>query len=310
MEEMSVTEFDREIGELELPELTIFKPEDSVFDVIQYFSKSLNGLVGIETDGKLTGVVTEWDVIHQFSPDIDPKDVKVADLMVDHPVILYKENTFYEVMKVIAGRNFRAFPVCDDEGKAKYIFNTQVLFKFLVSYFPKILEGLGTLESWEPTKSIQAFSEGFSYSSTINDDSSLHESYFLTAFDRIPSAKLLKADVSISLRDAWKIMVDGKSENLILTKHETEIAGIVTIRDLITKILINDGESDLSMSIGVVMTSDPHCLMYKHAIGYGINHFFKYHYKHMVIVDEDRVPLKVVSLLEIFSHLIGKIKLN
>lgn len=310
MEEISVTEFDREIGELDLPDLTLLGPDNSVFEAIQFFSKNPHSLIGIEVEGKLTGIITEWDLVHQFSPDIDPKDVNLAQLMIEHPVILYRENTLYEVMNVMGRRNFPGFPVCDDSGKATSIFNTQVLFNFLVSYFPNILKELGTLETWEPTKAVQAFSEGFSYSTTMKDDSSLHENYFLTPFERIPSATLLKADESISLGDAWKMMTEAKTENIILTRHGTEIMGILTVRDLITKVLVNDGGSELSRPISEIMTLKPHCLMYKHAIGYGINHFLKYNYKHMIIVDEDRIPLKVVSLLEIFSHLVDKIKLN
>lgn len=310
MEELSVTEFDRDIGELELPPLKILAPDSSVFEAITYFKDNRDGLIGVGSDGKLSGIITEWDVVHYFSPDVDPEDVKVSELSIENPVTLYSENTLYEVMKVMRKRNFRSFPVCDEDGAAKYIFNTEVLFKYLTSYFKDFLNKLGSKETWEPNKAVQAFTEGFSYSASMLDDSSLHQNYFLTPFERIPSSTLVKADQSTSIGKAWELMRESNSENLVLTSYGTKLEGILTVRDLILKVLVEKGNTDLSRPVTDFMTAEPHSLMYKHPIGYGINHFKKYKYKHMIIVDEDRIPLKVVSLLEIFSHLIDKVKLN
>lgn len=310
MEELSVTEFDREIETLKLPPLAIFKPDASVFEVIRYFKDNTQGLVGIGDGGKLSGIVSEWDIIHQFSPKVDPTDIQISDLMIENPVILYSENTLYEVMKVMGRRNFSSFPVCDENGSPKYIFNTMCLFDFITSYFKKFLGELGTVEEWDPNKSIQTFSEDFNYSATMDDDSSLHQNYFLTPFDRIPSTKLHKVEESLSIDEAWQEMVEHNIEALVVTQYGTKLKGILTLRDLISKVLIHKGETDLSLPISEVMTEKPHSLMYKHAVGYGINHFMRYQYRHMIVVDEDRIPLKVVSLLEVFAHLIGKIKLN
>ncbi|MBK26420.1 MAG: hypothetical protein CME70_20640 [Halobacteriovorax sp.] len=310
MEELSVTEFDRDIGELELPALKLMPPDSSLYEAILYFKDNRQGLIGIGDEGKMSGILTEWDVVHHFDPGIDPSDVKVSELAIENPVTLYSENTLYEVMNVMGRRNLPAFPVCDEDGKPKFIFNTEVLFHYLTSFFKDFLSTLGTKENWDPTKAVQAFTEGFSYSETMEDDSSLHQNYFLTPFERIPSSKLVKIDKSTTIKEAWTAIVEQKTEALVITDYGTKLVGILTPRDLIIKVLTQKGNVDLKSPVTEYMTSAPHSLMYKHPIGYGVNHFLKYGYKHMIVVDEDRIPLKVVSLLEIFSHLIDKVKLN
>ncbi len=271
MEELSVTEFDRDIGELELPPLKIFSPDSNVFEVITYFKENRGGLIGVGSDGKLSGIITEWDVVHFFSPDIDPEDVKVSEIAIENPVTLYSENTLYEVMNVMGKRNFPSFPVCNEDGAAKYIFNTDVLFNYLTSYFKNFLLELGTKESWDPNKAVQAFTEGFSYSTTMKDDSSLHQNYFLTPFERIPSSKLVKADRTISIGKAWDLMRDSETENLVITSYGTNLEGILTVRDLIQKVLVEKGNTDLNKPVTDFMTPEPHSLMYKHPIGYGMD---------------------------------------
>ncbi len=310
MEELSVTEFDREIGELELPDLKMVTPDSSLYEAILYFKDNRHGLVAIGTEGKMSGILTEWDVVHQFRPGIDPSDIKVSELAIENPVTLNSENTLYEVMNVMGRRNLPAFPVCNEDGKPLHIFNTEVLFYYLTSFFKDFLSELGTKENWDPTKAVQSFTEGFSYSETMSDDSSIHQNYFLTPFSRIPSTKLVKIDKSASIKDAWETIVEQKTQALVITDYGTKLVGILTPRDIIQKVLAKKNEVNLKSSVIEFMTPNPHSLMYKHPVGYGVNHFLKYGYKHMIVVDEDRIPLKVISLLEIFSHLIDKIKLN
>lgn len=51
------------------------------------------------------------------------------------------------------------------------------------------------------------------------------------------------------------------------------------------------------------MTRNPHTLLSKHFIAYAINNMFTFHYRNIVVVDEDRVPVAVVGLLDIFKYL-------
>lgn len=310
MKDLSVTKFDQEIGDLELLELKYLSPEAPLSEAIEFFRTNKSGILGIGEASDLKGILTDWDVVHQFSPKFDPKDIKAIDLCNDDPVVLESSNTLYEVMKKMGRRNFSSFPVKNEEGKVSKVFNTQVFFNFLLSHFQEFFDELGCMEDWEPTKSVQAFAAGFNYSITMEDDSSLHQNYFLTPFDRIPGHLMIKVDKEIKIKDAWELILEKECENLIVTEFGTKLVGILTLKDLIDKILVSEGEVDVELPIKNFMTKNPHSLMYKHPIGYAINHFNKFHYRHMIIVDEDRVPLKVVGLLDIFSHLIAKIRLN
>jgi CBS domain-containing protein len=310
MKELSVTKFDQEIGDLELLELKYLGPDAPLSEAIDFFRSNQSGILAVGDESNLKGILTNWDVVHQFSPNFDPKDVKAIDLCSDEPVFLESKNTLYEVMNKMSRRNFSSFPVKDESGKINKVFNTDVFFNFLVSNFQEFFEELGCLEHWEATKSIHAFTEEFNYSVTMADDSNLHQNYFLTPFERIPTGALVKIDEDAKLKTAWELVLDQECENLIITKYGTKLVGILTLKDLINKVLVREGEVDINQPIKNFMTANPHSLMYKHPIGYAINHFKKFNYHHMIVVDEDRMPLKVVTLLEIFAHLIAKIKLN
>lgn len=310
MKDLSVTKFDQEIGDLELQDLTYLSAEAPLVDAILFFSANDSGILGIGDEADLKGILTEWDVVHQFSPNIDPKDVRAIDFCIDDPVVLEGSNTLYEVMNKMSRRNFSSFPVKDTEGKINKVFSTQDFFDFLFNNFKDFFDELGCLENWEPTKSVQTFTEDFNYSISMEDDSCLHQNYFLTPFERIPCSSLVKMDEEVKVKDAWEILLEKECENIIITKYGTKLVGILTLKDLIRKILVTEGEIDVNLPIKDFMTKNPDSLMYKHPVGHAINHFKKFKYRHMIIVDEDRVPVKVVSLLEIFSHLIAKIKLN
>lgn len=310
MKDLSVTVFDQEIGGLELPGLNYLGEEAPLSEVITFFRSNSSGIVAIGSEADLKGIITEWDVVHQFSPKFDPKDVKAIDFIMDDPVILESSNTLFEVINKMSRRNFSSFPVKDENGKISQFFGTQTFFDFLYNHFSEFFEDLGCLEEWEATKSIQAFSESFNYSVSMEDDATLHQNYFLTPFERIPCGAIVKIDENSKLKDAWELLLEKECENLIITKYGTKLVGILTLRDLIKKILVAEGEVDVHLPIKEFMTENPHSLMYKHPIGYAINHFKKYEYRHMIVVDEDRVPLKVVGLLEMFSHLIARLRLK
>jgi CBS domain-containing protein len=310
MKDLSVTTFDQEIGDLGLLSLDYLSATAPLSEAIDYFSSNESSILAIGTETDLKGILTEWDVVHQFSPNIDSKDVKAVDLCIDDPVILEATNTLYEVMNKMSRRNFSSFPVKDANGNINKVFSTQVFFKFLYNNFKEFFEKLGCLENWDPTKSIQTFSEDFNYSVSMEDDSSLHQNYFLTPFERIPCSAMVKLDEEVKVKDAWEILLEKECDNLIITKFGTKLVGILTLKDLITKILVSEGEIDINLPVKNFMTKNPDSLMYKHPIGHAINHFDKFKYRQVIIVDEDRVPIKVVSLLEIFSHLIARLKLN
>ena len=116
---------------------------------------------------------------------------------------------------------------------------------------------------------------------------------------------------------AWgTVMIETRRSNVVNIEdvYQPGLVGrefLETQRALFySRVLAKKGEIDLNAPIEQVMTGNPHALLYKHPVGHGVNHFLKYGYRHMIIVDEDRIPIKVVSLLEVFAHLINKIRLN
>ena len=91
----------------------------------------------------------------------------------------------------------------------------------------------------------------------------------------------------------------------VLTEYETNIKGIITERDFLNKVL---GKVDLNLktsspNIKQFMTPNPECLLSRHILSYAINNMLSGGYRNVVVVNEDRQPESILSMLDIFKYI-------
>ena len=97
-------------------------------------------------------------------------------------------------------------------------------------------------------------------------------------------------------------MQKNKVGSLLIMEYETKILGIVTERDLLLKYFgkISFGEN---RSVKEFMTANPHLLLHRHYLAHAINNMFKFKYRNIIVVNEDKFPIALVSLLEVFRYI-------
>jgi len=88
---------------------------DSVRSVLKRLQDERTGAAMICTDGRLSGVFTEWDVLKLL---VDEKnlDVPVSEVMVRNFVMVRKTDTVVKAISLMSVGGFRRLSIVDDQG--------------------------------------------------------------------------------------------------------------------------------------------------------------------------------------------------
>ena len=87
-------------------------PHLSIFDAVVEMNRLRIGAIVIIDNGKLAGIFTERDVLHRVvGAGIDPKAVRVVDVMTRNVTTIVPEATVEEVAELFTEKHFRHLPV-------------------------------------------------------------------------------------------------------------------------------------------------------------------------------------------------------
>lgn len=116
----------------------------------------------------------------------------------------------------------------------------------------------------------------------------------------LPKAVCL--DESSCIADALTIMQEKRIGSIIITKNK-KLSGIVTERDILLKVagLPVDLQSE---SVKSIMTENPTCLQRVDMIAYVMNNMHVGGFRHVPIVDDNYVPLAMVSIKDVMSFIL------
>ncbi len=101
-------------------------------------------------------------------------------------------------------------------------------------------------------------------------------------------------------------MREGKFGAGVVMEHGTQVKGIITERDFISKVF---GQSVRlgDMRVGDIMTRDPHYLLDHHKVAYAYNNMMKFGYRNMLVLNDDKFPIAVITLLDLLNYLFRKL---
>ena len=113
---------------------------------------------------------------------------------------------------------------------------------------------------------------------------------------------ILTVDEKSTLSDAVKIMQDNKIGSLVVVNKEGKVAGILTERDFLNKVLgkIKNWEKE---PVSTAMTADPFCLQSDDMIAHVMHNMHIGGYRHIPIVDDNGKPSLVVSVKDVVSFI-------
>lgn len=122
--------------------------ELSVFEASKIMTSDLVGFVIIQVNGDPAGIVTEWDIIHNVvSKDLDPKNVKLSDIMRQEMVSVSLDTPTDKVAAIMNENSIRRIPVIDKGKLVGVITSRDILrvFKDYMENLSQIVDRFGNL---------------------------------------------------------------------------------------------------------------------------------------------------------------------
>ena len=300
--EISNKSFDVPLNELDLPKIISSPEERPLKEVVDQLRESKMGSMAlIDSQKKLSGIITERDILFRVLGKFDNwEEVPTSQFMTKNPFTYTLENTVSECIKIVSRKEFRHIPVVDESGLPIHMISVNDLMRFVVKQFPDVISPFGTVTDWS---FIRVDDYGEDYSSGTERKGQISSSIFMTHLTRVVGKPAVYIDVETSLNEVLSVMQERRVGSILLLEYGTKLKGILTERDFLFKI---SNEVDFNKNDHLAkefMTSDPHTLLGKHYIAHAINNMSKFRYRNTIVVDEDRFPIGVVGILDIFKYI-------
>jgi CBS domain-containing protein len=108
----------------EKPRPLTFAPDASVAEAVRAMSeKNYGSVVVIDDDRKVTGIVTERDVLKRLvDAGRDASKTELSEIMTAQPRVARETDDVLEWMRIMSNDRFRRLPVVDAEGRIAAVF--------------------------------------------------------------------------------------------------------------------------------------------------------------------------------------------
>ena len=273
-------------------------PLKEVYEIMQ---KENIGSVIITKFDVLAGIITERDLLLRVLGKFEHYDeVPVKEVMTKRPFAIKKEASILSLIEMVSVHDFRHIPVIDEDGAPVNIISIRDLVKFITEFFPEEVKAKGSMSNWISVHSEMQFED---FSLERSDSMGIKGEIFFQPLGRAINDNALVLDVSSSVQEVLKSMQEEKKGAAILVEYETIIKGIITERDFVIKILGKHNLEDRPLPVSDFMTPNPDCLLSRHILSNALNSMFENGYRNMIIVNEDRHPVTVISMLDIFKYI-------
>lgn len=294
------SEFEKEISSLNLVKPYTLPETTTLLEVVEFLQEKRIGCLLLENNKKLTGVITERDFLMKIIGKVeDWREKPIKDYMTKDPIALSPSDQILEVIQTMITGDFRHLPIIDEHKEVVGILSVKDLLALLVSFFKEEIESLGTMVEWTYNDT-GSYSEDFSLLS--GDDSQISSSIFFAELKRAIVKPANTIDKNKTVQEAMSIMRERRAGSLLVMEYETKILGIITERDLLFKFFGKSSYEDKKL-VTEFMTPNPHLLLHRHYLAHAINNMFMFKYRNTIVVNEDKFPVALVGLLEVFRFI-------
>lgn len=106
------------------PKPLTFHADDLVSDAVAAMTeKGFGSVIIVDADDKVTGVVTERDVMRKLvHAGKDAAQTKLSDIMTADPRVAKETDEVVDWLRIMSNDRFRRLPVVDDQGRIKAVF--------------------------------------------------------------------------------------------------------------------------------------------------------------------------------------------
>lgn len=286
--------------------MEMVSPDLPLSEVIKKFNQLNVGVLGlVDQSNTLIGVVSERDMVLRTSPEDFSKwnEIQVSTIMSKKVYYIESDKLVADAVQMMALMEFRHLPL--KKADIYYIISARDVLDLIAESYKSVCSTFGTLISWE-TDEGHIHEESHIYHN--QEDSLSTGSFLFASMKEVDGSEILKIDEKASIKEMWMKMKQTHLPVAAVTSWSTLLHGIVTERDLMTKVF-NQQDDVLSHPISSIMTVKPHSMMLKHHLVYAINNMSKFRYRNILVVDEDKYPMKIAELidfLKFFSRVLKK----
>ena len=124
------------ISRVELQKPPMVSPETTVVDAVKEMQRFRIGCVLIaDSEGKLVGIMSHGDIMHDYVGSTLPGDVTVGILMTEDPFTITQRKTVQEVAEIFDTHQFRHLPVVK-KGEILGVLSVRSLMNYIGENLP------------------------------------------------------------------------------------------------------------------------------------------------------------------------------
>lgn len=288
--------FRKPLTELNLPRLEMLAHDATIRDAIQFFADKKVGAVGISNESSvLGGILSERDLVLRLEPEQfrDFGQILVSSIMTKKVFSITYDKLLVDALDLMARMEFRHLPIKVSESEYRMISARDILDRLIEHYRP-VCEKLGTLTEWE-TQIGHVHEEDYVFHG--QKDTLQTGSFLFAAMKEVGGSDMLRVDQNLPVHELWAAMRASHLPVCAVVNWSTILCGIITERDLIHKVFTQE-ESSLEWPIHKIMSPNPHSMLLKHHLVYALNNMATFRYRNILVVDEDRFPIKITELID------------
>ena len=287
-------DFQVPLSTLKLPKIIMSNPEMPFLEAASLmFEKKIGSLV-LGRDEKISGIFTERDIIKCADDILDKNNLTVEDLMTANPFTIGDDATLLDAISIMSSREFRHIPIVDESGNVVSIISIKDILKYLLSFFEDFFSRFEPIDFW--SKDSVNLQEDASLYDLEKKKGSLREDVLYTNLKRVGSTNFSFVSHTFTIKEVLERLHLKSHSVALVTEYETELAGILTERDLLFKVFSQD--VDLNACVTSVMTANPHVLSVENKLGHALKNMFTYHYRNIPLINAEGYPTSVVNLLD------------
>jgi CBS domain-containing protein len=133
-------------GDLCKRQVVTAKPEASLCDVAKLMRAShVGSVVIVDASRKPVGIITDRDIVVEVvAAELDPRAVRVEDIMTRHPTLALESDDTAWSLKVMRDRGVRRLPVMSDAGELAGIVALDDLLESAATSLVDVVQAIGT----------------------------------------------------------------------------------------------------------------------------------------------------------------------
>lgn len=285
------------ISDLSLLPALIIDAEAPALDAIKMIRDTSHGVGSVIENGELIGHIFDKGIVRGLGNAATAKEL--SEVLLFH---LTLTSTIEEAMKMAVIKNLYYLPVLDEKGMVVHYLSVRTLVDFLLQNIEDDIGSFGTLFSWESFCCDEHPGDITLGGTAPGRDVELNDKFYLRQIQVLDSTTLWSIDRDATVLDAQKLLVEKDASVLAVTEFDTQIVGVLSERDFLTRVSLDPIETALNANVCKYFTPNPDTMHFEHRVCYAINNIIARGYRNIIVVNSDKMPVANVSLVDILRY--------